>query len=227
MKKSIILVHGAWADGSNWRKVIPLLTNLGHEVIAAQIPLTSFVEDVGAVKRAIEHASGEVVLVAHSYAGAVISAAGHASKVKGLAFITAYAPDEGETVGALRTKNPAHAETPILKPDQNGFVWMGIQGVKSGLAHDLNDSTEQELIVTTQKPIADKILAEPMPAPAWREKPSWYLKCTNDRMASVVTQTWMAERAKSKIVSIESGHMPLLTQPESVANIILMAVQEK
>jgi pimeloyl-ACP methyl ester carboxylesterase len=225
--KKIILVHGAWADGSNWRKVIPLLKKVGTEVHAAQIPLTSFQDDVKAVTLCIEHLGDDIVLVGHSYAGAVITAAGSSPKVSGLVFITAYAPEEGETVGALRTKNPAHPKAPALRPDSSGFVWMNPDGIGEALAHDVTDVAELELIYATQKPISANILGESMGKPAWRTKPSWYLVCENDRMTSPLTQSWMAERAHSKITVVPSGHMPLLSHPEVVAQIIIDAARPR
>ena len=221
--KNVILVHGAWADGSNWRKVIPLLKQAGIKVQAAQIPLTSFKDDVNAVKHSIDHLGRDIVLAGHSYGGAVITAAGNSPNVTGLVYIAGYAPDQGETVGALRTKNPAHPSTPVLKPDGNGFVWMSPEGIREALAHDVREAGELDLIHATQKPIAGKILGEIMPEPAWRTKQSWFLHCSEDRMASPVTQQWMAERAGAKITTISSGHMPLLNHPKAVAEIIISA----
>jgi|SRR5579859_1756872 len=227
MNKKIILVHGAWADASNWRKVIPLVNKEGIEVLAAQIPLTSFQDDIDAVKRSIAHLGGNIVLVGHSYGGAVITAAGNSLNVTGLVYITAYAPDKGETVGALRLKNPAHPKAPTLKPDADGFVWMSFEGIKDALAHDVASAEELELIFTAQKPIAGKILAEVMPEPAWRTKPSWYLHCENDRMASPLTQAWMAERARANVLTLASGHMPLLSNAAAVSEIIIKAARAK
>lgn len=225
--KKVILVHGAWADGSNWRKVITLLRKAGIESCAAQIPLTSFQDDVDSVNRSIWHFGGNVVLVGHSYGGAVITAAGSSPNVTGLVYITAYAPDQGETVGALRTKDPAHPKTPVLKPDAGGFVWMNTEGIREALAHDVTDIGELDLIHATQKPIFGKILGEMMSEPAWRVKPSWYLHCSEDRMASPITQKWMAERARAKMVTVSSGHMPLLSHPEAVAEIVFSAANAR
>lgn len=227
MSKKIILVHGAWADASNWRKVIPLIHKEGIEVLAAQIPLTSFQDDVAAVKRSISHFEGSIVLVGHSYGGAVITAAGHSPNVTGLVYIAAYAPDKGETIGALRLNNPAHPQAPVLKPDAEGFVWMNLEGIKDALAHDVASAEELELIYVTQKPIAGKILAEIMPEPAWGTKPSWYLQCEHDRMASPLTQAWMAERARAHVVKLASGHMPLLSHAQAVSEIIIKAACAK
>ena len=226
MKPKLILVHGAWADGSNWRKVMAQLEAQGWESLAAQIPLTSFADDVEAVVRLVARQRQAVVLVGHSYAGAVVTAAAsHCPEVQALVYITAYAPDEGETIGALRQKNPAHPLCPVLAPDANGLVWMGLAGVREALAHGVADPAEQNLVFAAQKPIAAAILGERMPAPSWKNLPSWYLVCEDDRMASVETQRFMATRAGSTIRSVKAGHMPLLSHPEAVAGLIVEAAQ--
>jgi pimeloyl-ACP methyl ester carboxylesterase len=226
MKPTIILVHGAWADGSNWRNVIAELKKHGHEAVAAQIPLTSFAEDVEAVVRLAARQQQPVVLVGHSYAGAVITAAANLVRgTKALVYITAYAPDEGETIGALRQKFPNHPLCPQLAPDENGFVWMSLSGIQNAFAHDVSDAAEQWLIFAAQRPIAGKILGESMPAPAWKNIPSWYLVCEDDRMADAKAQRFMAERAHSTVRSIPSGHMSLISHPQDVANLIADAAQ--
>ena len=227
MNSTIVLVHGAWADGSGWRKVIPLLRDKGHTVRAAQIPLTSFAEDVKATRQAIARAKGSVTLVGHSYAGAVIGAAATGlDAVKSLVYITGYGPDEGETIVELRSKHPAHADTPQFVPDADGLIWIQYEGIAKALAHDEKDEAELRLIEATQKPIAVQSLLEPMPRPAWKEKPSWYLVCEADRMASADTQRWMAARLKAKVTTLASGHMPLLSHPADVARIILNAAEQ-
>jgi pimeloyl-ACP methyl ester carboxylesterase len=224
MESTIVLVHGAWADGSSWRKVIPLLLGEGHKVAAVQIPLTSFEADVEATRQVIARAAGAVTLVAHSYAGAVISAAAlGVDAVKSLVYITAYGPEEGETVSTLRSRHPAHPNAPQLAPDANGMLWMSYEDIAGALAHDVKDVANLRLIEAVQKPIAVKTLVVPMPKPAWKEKPSWYLVCEDDRMASAETQRCMAARMQAKVTTLASGHMPLLTHPAEVARIILSA----
>ncbi len=227
MNSTIVLVHGAWADGSGWRKVIPLLRDKSHQVIAAQIPLTSFAEDVKATRQAIARAPGSVTLVGHSYAGAVIGAAASGLEaVKSLVYITAYGPEEGETIAELRSKHPAHPDAPQFVPDADGLIWIQYEGIAGALAHDVNDEAELRLIEATQKPIALQSLLEPMPKPAWKERPSWYLVCEEDRMASAETQRWMAARMNARVTTLASGHMPLLNHPADVARIILRAAEQ-
>jgi pimeloyl-ACP methyl ester carboxylesterase len=227
MKPTIILVHGAWADGSNWRKVIAELKPQGFEIVAAQIPLTSFQDDVDTVVRLTARQQKPVVMVGHSYSGAVITAvASRTEGTKALVYITAYAPREDETIGAIRQKDPGHPLRPELAPDAEGFVWMTLSGVQNALVHGADD-TEQQLFFASQKPIAAQILGEKMPAPSWKTVPSWYLVCEDDRMCDVQTQRFMAERAGSKIVSARCGHMPLLSQPNVVAEIIAEAARSE
>lgn len=223
--RSIVLVHGAWADGSSWRKVMPALAGRENEIHAAQLGLVSFSDDVEIVRRLLSRAEGPVTLVGHSYGGAVISAAGQNERVRNLVFVAAYAPEEGETVAELRTKNPPYFRAPALKPDQYGLVWMNRDGFQNGLAHDVGDPFEQQLLFSTQKPISPKIFTTVAPAPAWRTKSSFYLQTANDRIANPITQKWMAERAKSKITTLQSGHLPLLNHPEAVAAFIVAATE--
>lgn len=221
---TVVLVHAAWADGSSWSKVIPQLHRLGLEVVSAQTPLTSLTDDVAAVQRTLGRVSGPVTLAAHSYGGAVITAAASGQpKVKGLAFIAAMAPDEGETVGTLLHRVGPHPKAPQLVPDENGLLWMSADGFANAVAHDAT-SEEIAIMTATQKPIALKCLGEPMTKPAWKERPSWYLLAEKDRMISPVTQRFMAERMKAQIVSHAVDHTPLASAPESVVQLIVQAV---
>ena len=225
MKTKAILVHGAWADGSNWRKVIAALNSRGIDAQAAQIPLTSFADDVAALKRVVaRHRHQPLAIVAHSYAGAVMTeAATHFANVRSLSYIAGYAPDANETVLDLRMKNPAHPDSPELKPDQDGFIWIDWDGITKGLAHDVTNQDEQRLILATQKPIALKCLQEVTTVPAWKSKPSWYLLCEQDRMLSIETQRFMAERISARTTSLGAGHHPLLSHPIEVADLIAQA----
>jgi len=221
---TVVLVHAAWADGSSWSKVIPQLQRLGVQVVSAQIPLTSLMDDVVAVQRMLSRVNGPVILAAHSYGGAVITgAAAGQPKVKALVFIAAMAPDEGETVGELFHRLPPHPKAPPLVPDENGLLWMSAQGFADAVAPDAT-SEEIALMATTQKPIALKCLGEPMTKPAWKEKPSWYLLAEKDRMISPVTQRFMAGRMSALIDSLAVDHTPLASAPQSVVRLIVEAV---
>ena len=223
---TVVLVHAAWADGSSWNKVIPQLQRLGLQVVSAQIPLTSLTDDVVAVQRVLGRVSGSVVLAAHSYGGAVITAAASGlSRVKALVFVAAIAPDEGETVGQLFHRAEPHPKAPQLVPDENGLLWMSAEGFANAVAPEAT-SEEIAFMTATQKPIALKCLGESMTKPGWKEKPSWYMLAEKDRMISPATQRFMAERMKAHIDSQAVDHMPLASAPESVVRLIVEAVDE-
>jgi pimeloyl-ACP methyl ester carboxylesterase len=220
---TVVLVHAAWADASSWSKVIPQLQRQGFDVVSAQIPLTSLTDDVAAVQRVLGRVDGPVVLAAHSYGGAVITAAASGQpKVKALVFVAAIVPDEGETVGQLFYRVAPHPEAPKLAPDEHGLIWMSEEGFANAVAPEAS-SEEIALMSATQKPIALKCLGEPTTKPAWKEKPSWYLLAENDRMISPATQRFMAERMKARIDSQPVDHTPLISAPESVVRLITEA----
>ena len=219
---TIVLVHGAWADGSSWTCIIKRLQSRGVRVLAAPIPLTSLSDDVAALERALERTDGPVVLVAHAYAGAVIGACTN-ERVKSLVFIAALTPDAGETVGQVFFREKPHPEAPHLAPDAHGFFWMPDD--RFGTAFCQNASPERAaLLAATQRPIALECIEEKAPRPAWREKPSWYLVAEEDRMINPATQSFLARRMGAQIRSEEVDHAPLVTAPELVVEIILEAV---
>jgi pimeloyl-ACP methyl ester carboxylesterase len=186
---SVVLVHGAWADGSSWNDIIGPLLSKGLNVLAAQIPLTSLSDDVAALNRAIERTHGPVVLVAHAYAGAVI-AANTSERVQSLVFLAALAPDEGETVAQVFYREKPH---PQLAPDAHGFIWMPQEGF--GATFSQHASPERAaLFAATQRPIAVACIQEKAPRPAWKVKSSWYLVAEDDRMINPATQLFMAQR---------------------------------
>ncbi len=215
-----VLVHGAWADGSNWNKVSIELQRRGIQVVAAQIPLTSFSDDVAVLCRVLHRQNGPVVLAGHSYGGAVITAAGaNEPNVKALVYVAGIVPDEGETVGELFQRVAPHPRAPQLAPDQDGFLWLKVDDFRNAVAPDTS-AEETALMAATQKPIALKCLGEAMTKPAWKEKPSWFLIAEQDRMLSPATQRFMAERIEAKIVSLPVDHTPLASHPGVVATLI-------
>jgi pimeloyl-ACP methyl ester carboxylesterase len=220
---TVVLVHGAWADGSSWRDVICLLQRQGIRVISAPIPLTSLSEDVAALGRALERTNGPVLLAAHAYAGAVISVP-EEERVKALVYIAALTPDEGETVGQVFYTEPPHAAAPRLQPDAHGFVWMPDEGFRNAFAQNASPELAA-LLASVQRPIALACINEPAPAPSWKIKPSWYLLAEEDRMISPKTQRFMAERMGAKIRSERVDHAPLLTAPDLVVNLIVEAAR--
>jgi len=218
---TVIVVHGAWADGSSWSKVILPLRRRGLQVVAAPIPLTSLSEDRAALESVIARTKGPVILAGHAYAGAVIAAVDH-SRVRGLVYIAALAPDEGETVAQVFYRDEPHVLAPKLAPDVEGLIWMPEEGFKSAFAQH---ATAEELILcaAVQRPIAVKCIQEPAPKPAWKGKPSWFLIAEEDRMINPATQHFMANRMGATTRSLPVDHTPLLTAPEAVVDFILEA----
>src|SRR5215475_5812694 len=215
-----VLVHAAWADGSSWNKVTIRLEAEGFRVVSAQIPLTSFSDDVAALRRVLRRQSGRVVLVGHSYGGAVTTAAAADDpNVRALVYVAAIVPDEGETVGEVFGREAAHAKAPALEPDEDGFFWLTTGAFRNAVAPDATEE-ETSLMAANQKPIAVKCLSEPMGRPAWKQKPSWFLIAENDRMVSPKTQQFLAERMHSRIVSLPADHFPVLSAPEAVSTLI-------
>ena len=220
---TIVLVHGAWADGSSWQAVIGRLQARGLKVVAAPIPLTSLSDDAAALKRAIARTDGPLIVAGHAYAGAVIATAKD-ERVKALVYVAALAPDEGETVAQVFYKDEPHPEAPRLAPDADGFIWMSDAGFDHAFAQ--NATAEQiALCKAVQRPIAVKSIEEPAPVPAWRSKPAWYLIAEEDRMINPKTQHFMAERMNATVRSLAVDHTPLLTAPDKVVDIIVEAAQ--
>jgi pimeloyl-ACP methyl ester carboxylesterase len=218
---NVVLVHGAWADGSSWAHVIRPLQSRGQTVVAAPIPLTSLSDDVAALERVLERIGGPIVLVAHAYAGAVIAASTN-ERVRSLVFVAALTPDEGETVGEIFYRGKRHPEAPQLAPDGHGLIWMPEDRFGSAFCqHAAPD--EAALLAATQRPIAVSCIQEKAPRPAWRTKPSWYLVAKEDRMINPDTQLFLAERMGARFRSEAVDHAPLVTAPGLVVEMILEA----
>jgi len=220
-KPSIVLVHGAWADGSSWDKVSPLLMAKGYNVVAVHLPMTSVSDDVAAVNRAIDRMPGDVVLVAHSYGGFVISEAGNNKKVKKLVFVDAFGLDEGESLNALTKDTPQPFEK-TLQVDSGGYAWMPMATIMSDFVPDMA-ADEQKLVFVKQAPIATKAFDEVMKSPAWKTKKSWYVRGTQDRIIPPDAQAMMAKRMKATTVDVDAGHVSMLAKPNEVAAVILQA----
>jgi pimeloyl-ACP methyl ester carboxylesterase len=221
---AIVMVHGAWADGYCWSNIILPLERRGLHVICAPIPLTSFPDDVAALSRALERTTGPVVLVGHAYSGAVIAAV-REDRVKSLVYIAALAPDEGETVAKIFYREPSHPEAPKLAPDSHGFIWIPDGGFQRAVAHKA--STAQTSIASAvQRPLALQCIRQPVPAPAWKTKPSWFLIAEEDRMINPKTQHFMADRMGAHAQSHRVDHSPMYTEPNLVAGIILEAASQ-
>jgi pimeloyl-ACP methyl ester carboxylesterase len=220
--KSIVLVHGAFADGSSWDRVTPLLEAKGYRVIAVHDPMSSLADDVAATKRAIENAPGPVLLVGHSYGGAVITEAGNDPKVAGLVYIAAFAPDAGESINDLGKGAPPPSYAKQLVVDSGGFAWLPEKTVDTDFAQDL-PAAERKLLAAKQGPIATKSFDERIKTAAWHAKPSTYIRTELDHMIDPAAQAVMAKRAGATLVSLKTSHVAMLVKPTEVANAILAA----
>ena len=220
---TIVLVHGAWADGSSWSKVIPLLASRGLQVVAVQLPLTSQADDVAAVQRAIARVDGPLLLVAHSYGGSVITEAGNDPKVAGLVYVAAFAPAEGESPFDLAIANPTPA-LQQLQQDDFGFLKLTPVGIREDFAQDLSES-EQTVLAATQGPTAAKALSAAVSIPAWRSKPSWFVIAADDRVVSPTLQAAFAQRMNATSITLSSSHVAMLSQPDVVASFIRRAAR--
>src|SRR5262249_34067834 len=218
---TVVLVHGAWADGSCWRDVILPLERQGLRVICAPIPLTSLTDDISALTHVLERTDGGVVLVGHAYGGPVVAGI-RDERVKSLVYVAALAPDEGETVAQVFYREESHPEAPKLAPDRQGFIWMSDDGFARAVAHKA--SIEQTKILTAvQRPISVQCIQEPAPTPGWKTKPSWYLLAEEDRMISPKTQQFMSHRMGAKVRSSPVDHSPMYSAPDVVIGVILEA----
>jgi pimeloyl-ACP methyl ester carboxylesterase len=223
-KATIVLVHGAWADGSCWQNVILPLWKEGLNVICAPIPLTSLIDDIAALERVIERTQGPVLLAGHAYAGAVIAGAKD-GRVKSLVYVAALAPAEGETVADVFYRAKPHPQAPRLEPDAHGLIWMPAGGFAHAVAHKASPD-QVAILEAVQRPLAVKCIQEKAPVPAWKTKPSWFLLAQEDRMIAPETQCYMAQRMGAQIRAHQVDHSPMHTAPEAVLGVILEAARE-
>jgi pimeloyl-ACP methyl ester carboxylesterase len=220
---TIVMVHGAWAECASWNYVILPLQKSGLAAVCAPIPLTSLSDDVAALDRALARIEGDLVLVAHAYAGAVIGATKN-ERVKLLIYVAALAPDEGETVAEVFYREPPHPRAPKLSPDADGFIWMPADGFDNAFAQDA-DAEMKALLKATQRPIHVNCIQQKAPRPLWKDRPSWFLVAENDRMIAARTQRFEAGRMGATVVAQNVDHSPMLTSPKSVADLITEAVR--
>lgn len=220
--KNIVLVHGAFADGSSWAKVIPILQAKGYRVTAAQIPLTSFADDVAATNRALAQQDGPVILVGHSWAGFVITEAGTDPKVVGLVYVAAFAPDQGETAGDLGKPYPPPPALAAPIVDKEGFLSLPTEAVVKHFASDL-PATEARVVAATQIPIASAAFGAKVSGVAWKTKPSWYIVSKRDGAIAPDEERFFAKRMKATTTELDASHVSMLSQPQAVAKVILDA----
>ena len=222
--KTAVLVHGAFADGSCWQKVIPYLEKAGLKVIAVQNPLDSLDNDVAATKRAIRNAEGPVVLVGHSWAGAVITEAGNDEKVKSLVYVAAYAPDKGESVQSATSKYPDPESLKTFVKDPDGYLTISEEGIKRYFAADLSPE-EQAVVAATQGPFHIRTLTAPVSQAAWREKPTFMVVATKDAIIPPQMESDQVKAAKATAIEVPSSHVAMLAFPREVAELIIKAAE--
>ena len=219
VKGSIVLVHGGFVDGSGWEGVYRILKNDGYRVSIVQNPTTTLADDVAATKRVIAEQEGPVILVGHSYGGVVITEAGNDPAVAGLVYITAFAPDRGESVAALIKDAPPGAPVPPILPPKDGFLALDKAKFAASFAADVA-AEKAEFMANSQVPWGVTALNGAVTEPAWKSKPSWYLVATDDRMIPPPAQRAMSSRAGSSVVEVKGSHAVYVSQPEAVAGLI-------
>jgi pimeloyl-ACP methyl ester carboxylesterase len=220
---NIVLVHGVWADGSSWSKVIPILENAGHRVIAVQLPLHSLADDVATVKRAIDLVGGPTILVGHSYGGFVITNAGYNNQnLTGLVYVSAFGPDEGESTANF--VDVAKLPPGLLVFDSGGYAYINPEMFHQAFVQDAN-ATEAETLAVVQKPAHQSILTEPSGPPAWKQLPTWFEVSESDRIIPPDAQRQFAQRMNATTISLNSSHASLVTHPDEIAQLILNATK--
>jgi pimeloyl-ACP methyl ester carboxylesterase len=221
---TLVLVHGAWADGSSWAKVIAPLAAGGVNTVAAPLPLTSFHDDVAALDRTLERVEAPIILAGHAYAGAVIGAT-RSEKVKALVYVAALAPDEGETVADVFYRGKPHPQAPKLAPDAHGLIYLPDAAFAAAFAQ--NASTQElAVLAAVQRPISPACITVAVERPLWKDRPAWFLIAEQDRMIVEDNHRFMAERMKARIRSHPVDHTPLVTSPSAVLDIIREAIEE-
>lgn len=221
-KPSIVLVHGAFADGSSWSKVIPLLQAKGLDVVAVQNPLSSLADDVAFTRRAIESRKGPVVLVGHSWGGTVITQAGEHERVKALVYVAAFAPSKGQSTLDLVKAYPTPPGLVDPQADAAGFLTLSAETVARDFAPDV-PKAEADLIAVTQGAVRAANFEEKVSAAAWENKPSWSVVTEQDRMIDPRLLKDLSVRISARTTAIPAGHVPMLSQPEAVAQVIIDA----
>jgi pimeloyl-ACP methyl ester carboxylesterase len=220
---SVVLTHGAWADGSSWTRVITALKAQAVKVFAAPLPLTSLAADVVALNRSLDRTEGPIVLAGHAYAGAVIALA-RPERVKALVYVSALAPDEGEKVADVFYHSEPHPQAPKLAPDNDGLIWLPEGASASAFAQHAS-ADDQAVLSAVQRPISLSCITVPVGRPLWKDVPSWFLLAEDDRMIVPATQRYMAERMKANTKVHAVDHTPSVTAPGAVVNIIRDAMR--
>ncbi|KQN65645.1 hypothetical protein ASF04_18675 [Duganella sp. Leaf61] len=221
---TIVLVHGAFADGSSWNKVIPLLHAKGYKVVAVQNPLSSLADDVAATRRVVDAQTGKVVLVGHSWGGTVITEAGTSDEIKALVYVAAFAPSEGEASGNLGKDYAVPPGVPTLQQDATGYLWLPADSVAKNFAQDVPAATAR-MIAATQGPIAAKAFADTTTVAAWKNKANYYIVADQDRMIAPALQQAFAKKINAVTTTLPTSHVPMVSQPAKVADVIIAAAR--
>ena len=221
---TLVLVHGGFVDGSGWEGVYRILKKDGYSVTIVQNPTISLADDVAATKRIVHAQNGPVILVGHSYGGAVITEAGNDPQVAGLVYIAAFAPDKGESVSTLIKDPPPGAPVPPILPPQNGYLFLDKAKFPASFAADV-DEEKAAFMADSQVPWGVEALSGMMSEPAWKSRPSWYLVSTDDQMIPPPAQRFMSKRAGSTVVEVAGSHAIYVSQPNAVAALIETAVK--
>jgi pimeloyl-ACP methyl ester carboxylesterase len=219
---SVVLVHGAWADGSSWAKVIGPLAAGGIKAVAAPLPLTSFRDDVAALDRTLERVTGPVVLAGHAYAGAVIAATRN-EKVKALVYVAALAPDEGETVADVFYRGEPHPRAPKLAPDAHGLIYLPEAAFAEAFAQHAS-AEELNILAAVQRPVSIACITVAVERPLWKDRPAWFLVAEQDRMIVQGNQRFMAERMQARVRAHAVDHTPIVTAPGAVLDVLHEAI---
>lgn len=223
--KNIVLVHGAFADGSgSWSKVLAQLQAKGYNVIAVQNPLTSLTDDVAAAKRAIALMDGPVLLVAHSYGGMVISEAGNDPKVVGLVYVAALVPEEGQNGNAVNAAMPTTGVEKEFQVSPEGFVSLSMKAINENFVPDASPE-ERKLVYATQVPLHASAVEEKVQNPAWKTRPSWFIVAAYDKIINPDLERFKAKLIKANTIELKSGHVPMISQPNKVTEFIISAAQ--
>jgi pimeloyl-ACP methyl ester carboxylesterase len=220
--KTVVLVHGAFADGSCWAKVIPLLSKRGLKAIAVQNPLSSLADDVAAAHRVVDMQDGPVLMVGHSWGGAVITEAGNHPKVKAIVYVAAGAPDSGQSFDDWWKAYPPAPGAAEIKPYGDGYVALTLEGVRKHFVQDIPQD-EADIVYATQGPLAVRCFGDKISQAAWRTKPSWYIVAAHDQTIPPAVERDSAGRMSGDTLVLQSSHVPMLSQPEAVADFIAKA----
>jgi len=222
-RPNVVLVHGAWADGSCWHGVIEGLQSEGYEVIAPQFPLTSLSDDVARLRQVLARQSAPTIIIGHSYGGQIISALGtDAPGVVGLVYVAAFALDEGESLGALLAQGPVPPALVHQSIDDRGFVWLAEEAFTSHFAADV-DPVTSKVMFAVQQPLASNIFSDVMGVPAWRSLPSWYLIATEDQAIPPPAQQMFAQRMGATTIEVPSSHLAMVSHAKDVIRLTEMA----